>query len=168
MTIDKERMKTSTGNLITEALFLENGYREHAIYTLKDEDFEYEGRVLPSIKKIYMEECFGGEDGEYDFACKNFVSWAHWKRIVKNKKMTRLVQEWRDEIEVKIRSNGLKRVIENADNGSFQAAKWVAEGGFNKRKAGRPSKEEIESSIAKEKRLEDEYADDIVRLNAHL
>ena len=58
-------LPSSDGRPITQSLFLEIGYTEHAVYTLKDDDYEYNGKVYPSLKKAYLEL---EDTTEYDFA----------------------------------------------------------------------------------------------------
>tara|TARA_R110002096_G_scaffold59147_4_gene148519 strand:- start:578 stop:1072 length:495 start_codon:yes stop_codon:yes gene_type:complete len=164
--MSKSKFKGPTGLPITEGLFLECNYDKAAIYTLKDEDCTYEGRKLPSIKLLYLAEVTSPIDGEYDFANKYFLNWKQWERICRNKRLRKDIDEWREELEVKLRSQGIKLAIDAADGGNYQAAKWMAEGGFARKVAGRPSKASVEQSIAIDKRLYNEYEQDIQRLNS--
>jgi hypothetical protein len=156
---DKAKMIGDNGGYLTQSLFLELGYDPNAIYTLGEEDKTYKGKLLPSIKKLYLQ----AEDlGEYDFATTYFCSWKHWQRLLGNKVILKHIEEWREELEIKIRSAAIKEISEMPD--SFQAAKWLADRGWDKRAAGRPSKDEQ----AKEKRIaqsiSDEFKGDIIRL----
>jgi hypothetical protein len=162
--MSKSKFKGSTGLPITEGLFLELNYSPDSIYSLKDEDCEYKGKEFPSIKLLYLAEVTSPEDGEYEFANKYFLNWSHWSRICRNKRLKAHIDLWREELEIKLRSQGIKMVIDSALDGSFQAAKWLADAGFSKRKAGRPSKEELNTRHAQDKRIEDEYKEDLHRL----
>ncbi len=164
--MDKKKLKGPTGLPITEGLFLECNYDKTAIYTLKDEDCEYDGRKLIAIKLCYLAEVTSPVDGEYDFANKYFLNWKQWERICRNKKLRKEIDDWREELEVKLRSQGIRMAIEAADGGNYQAAKWMAEGGFARKIAGRPSKAAVDQSIAMDKRLYSEYEEDIQRLNS--
>jgi hypothetical protein len=57
------------------------------------------------------------------------------------------IAAWREELEVKLRSQGVRGVMLEAyseGKGSLQAAKWLADKGWTeKRTAGRPSNEEL-------------------------
>jgi hypothetical protein len=164
--IDKTKFKTKAGIPITQGLFLELEYSEYAFYSLKEEDCVHNGKKYPSIKLLYLEEVTSPVDGEYDFANKYFLNWKHWERICKNARIRSHIDEWREELEVKLRSKGIKQVIKQAEQGNYQASKWLAEGVFAKRKAGRPSKEDIERKTAQDAVLFDEYKQDIQRLNS--
>ena len=157
---ERERLMAKDKPL-TQSLFLELGYTKFAVYTLKDQDYEYKGITYPSIKKLYLEM---EDTTEYEFANQFFLSWDHWQRIVNNKLMTAKVEAWRRELELKIRAVGVRQAIELAKTGNFQAAKWLSDKGFDKRAAGRPSKEEVESETAYQASLQNEFSDDITRL----
>lgn len=161
----EDKFTSSTGGLLTEALFLERGYRtEFAIYTLKEYDYTYKGKLYPSIKRLYLEM----EDvGEYDFATKYFYSWKHWQRIKDNAALKEYVEEWSTELEVKMRSQAIRDIVNiTADGaqGSFQAAKWLADRGWDKRAPGRPSKSEKDKDDAIDKKISDEFMADVVRM----
>ena len=164
--MSKLKFKGATGLPITEGLFLELNYSPDAVYSLKEEDCEYKGKKFPSIKLLYLAEVTSPDEGEYDFANKYFLNWSHWNRLCRNKRIKTHIDEWREELEVKLRSQGISQVVEQAREGNYQASKWLAEGMFSKRKAGRPSKAEIEKKVAQDKMLANEYQDDIDRLHS--
>jgi hypothetical protein len=160
--IEKKKMLDSAGKPLTQSLFLEIGYTDLAVYTLKDEDHEHKGVVYPSLRRLYLEE---EDPTEYDFAVKHLLGWRHWKRLCENKVLRKYIEEWREELEMKLRSRGIKEVILQASNEKgFQAAKWLADRGWDTRKAGRPSKEEIEREKKFAARISDEFSADVVRL----
>lgn len=163
MNINKSLMKASNGAPITQSLFLELGYSDYAIYTIKDEDYEHKGKVYPSIKRLYIEM----EDiGEYDFATTYFLSWNHWMRICENKQFTPTVTAWREELEIKLRSRAIKTVIAKTQSESgINAAKWVAERGWSKASVGRPSRQEEEREKRITAELDVDYAADIRRVS---
>ena len=159
----KDLMVDSTGRPITQSLFLELGYTDSAIYTLKEDHYEYNGKMYPSMKKLYI-EC--ADPTEYEFANTYLLNWKHWIRITDNKAVRKYIDEWRDELEVKLRSEGVKRMIQSASlPGGTQAAKWLADKGWSTRGAGRPTKAEVERELAIQSKVSDEYSADIYRLN---
>lgn len=159
--MDKSRFVDSAGKPLSQGLFLEIGYTPHAVYTLKEYDHIWEGRSYPSLKKIYLEM----EDvTEYEFASKHLLNWKQWQRLCDNKQVGPYIQEWRDELEYKLRSRAAKEMIEQAASGSYQATKWILDRGWINRGAGRPSKEERQHHLASEERIRNEYEDDIQRL----
>lgn len=159
--ISREKFLDTGGRYLTQSLFLENNYTDFAIYTLKDYDHTYEGKVYPSLKKLYMEL----EDvTEYDFADTYLAGWNHWQRICANKLMSEHVAEWRAELELKLRARAAKKMMELADQGQYQAVKWLADRGWDTRAAGRPSKLEKESHVSSATKMAKEYDNDVIRL----
>lgn len=159
--MDKSKLKDTRGRGLTQQLFLELGYTDYAVYTLKDKDHNYKGKVYPSLKRLYL-EC--SDPTEYEFATTHLVGWKHWQQMTNNKIIRKHIDEWREELEVKLRSEGVRNAIQHAQSGTFQAAKWLADRGWDKRAAGRPSKEEIEKENKINEKIEDEFSADIIRL----
>ena len=158
-----------TGNWYTQALFYELTYTrpENAMYTLKDNaiDIKVNGevRTLPSIKQAFL-EC--EDPTEYTFATTYLGGWSHWKRLCEKTKLLHpYIEEWREELEVKLRSEGIRQVAEHAksDKG-FQASKWLAEKGWDEKKRGRPSKEEKERELKIQTKIGKEVDDDLTRI----
>ena len=164
--VDKTNMKCpTTGNYITQGLFLEHAYKtERAVFTLKDEDYEYEGVIYLSLKRLFLEM----EDlGEYEFATTVLLSWNHWQRISSNKLFSKMIDGWRDELEVKMRGRAIATIAKESQSESrsaMQAAKWLADRGWKTRGPGRPSKAEVEHETSKQQAIADEYKADVVRL----
>lgn len=163
MKLDKSRLKDAQGRPLTQSLFLEIGYEEDkAIYTLKDEDHEYKGNTYYSLKKLFLEM---EDPTEYLFANTYLLGWQHWQRLNKNRALTKHFEEWREELELSLRAQGIRAIIEqSAEEKAFQQANWLAEGKWNKRGAGRPSKNEKIKEERIQARLEEEFAGDVVRL----
>ena len=161
MEIDKSRLVDSTGRPLTQSLFLEIGYTDFAVFTLKDQDFDYNGKQLPSLKRLYLEF---EDPTEYDFANTYLLGWRHWKRMNENKILKKHFEEWREELEYRMRSKGVRSLLKSATNGNFQAAKFFVDRGWDKRQAGRPSKAELEKEKAFQERVSEEYGGDVVRL----
>ena len=162
--ISRDKMLTSDGRPITQSLFLEMGYTEHSVYTLKDDDYDYNGKVYPSLKRLYLEL---EDTTEYDFATQYLLGWKHWQRITENKGLAPHIQEWRDELELKLRSRAVKQMLQLASEGSYQASKWLADRGWDTRAAGRPTKSEKEKHAKINERIKDEYGADVHRLFAN-
>jgi hypothetical protein len=163
MNVDKKKFLDSKGRPLTQGLFLEVGYNEDfAVYTLKDWDWEYNGKTYPSIKRLYLEH----EDVlEYDFASTYFLGWNHWLRICRNRLFSKHVDEWRQELELKLASRAVRSILDmSEDEKGFQAAKYIAERQWNKNPVGRPKKDTSERDKAIEERLNDEFAEDVKRL----
>lgn len=143
--ITKSKFKDDRGRLYTVSLFLEIKYKgDTALYTLDEYDREYEGKTYPSIKQLYLEM---EDPTEYEFAKKYFFSWQHWLKICANKQLREnYINAWREELEIKLRSQGIKKMVLKSGSDtreSMQASKWLAERGWDKRRAGTPSKAEV-------------------------
>lgn len=135
---DKSRFKDSMLRYRTQSLFLEYQYDEGpAVYSLTGEDKEYNGTVYPSLRRLYLEMA---DPTEYEFANKYLFDWDHWQKIVNNAILYAYIEEWREELEVKIRSQAIRKML--AMDGNFNAIKWAADGHWNTRGRGRPKKED--------------------------
>jgi hypothetical protein len=122
--------------------------------------------MYPSIKKIYMEVA---DPTEYAFATKCFSSWSHWRRICdKTRQLHPYIADWRDELEVMLRSQGVRGVMEEALSGgkaSMQASKWLADKGWTeKRTAGRPTKGEVEVERKQQASVKSVLESDLARV----
>lgn len=148
------------GRQMTQSLILEFQWNEDlAVYTITDEDKEFRGKFFPSLRKLYFEI---SDPTEYEFALTCFLSWDQWKRISENKAFADTIEKWREELEVKLRSDGVRAIIKQAP-GSFNAAKWTADGHWNV-KRGRPSKEEQKREKRIRERVSEETAGDAARV----
>src|SRR3546814_4809867 len=114
-----------------------------AVYTPKEDDHTYKGVIYPSLKQLYLKE---EDPTEYEFANKHLANWNHWKRLLANVIIRRYIDEWREELELKMKAKAVREMqaLVNSENGNFQAAKYLADKGWDKRAAGRPSKAEVE------------------------
>lgn len=161
MEITRDLLVDDRGRYKTLSLFLEIAYDKDAIFTLKDYDHEYEGKMYYSLKKLYLET---SDPTEYRFATTHLAGWDHWQKICNNKVLAQHVEKWRVEMELKLRSEGVERIIKSArSKGNWLAAKFLAERGWETRTAGRPSKDEVEKNIAIEAQIASEFEDDVAR-----
>lgn len=160
--LDKTKFKDSGGRPITQSLFLEIGYTDRACYTLNDEDKEYNGKVYPSLKKLYLEH---EDPHEYDFATIYLLGWSHWQRLCNNKQLRKHIDEWRFELELKIKSQALRDIIDmSADDKGFQAAKYLADKGWDKGSVGRPKKDTTEHDAKVQDHLDEDFRADVIRM----
>lgn len=162
--IDKAKLKDSMGRPLTQSLFIDINYDpKFAVYTLKDEDHELNGVTYPSLKRLFLEM----EDVvEYDFARAHLLGWNHWKRLNENKLLAPHFEQWREELELAVRAQAIKDIINLSaqEQGSFQAAKFLADRGWIKRQPGRPSKEEEHKQKKIQERIDEDFSADIRRL----
>lgn len=133
---NKEDLKDTIGNFRTLSLFFEyNNTDNKPIFTLKD--YDHEGCL--SLKQIYLSF---DDPTEWDFVQTVFGNWRHWQRIINNRMLRPYIDQWREELEIKLRSQAIREMVKQSKN-KDSAAKWIAEGSW-KGKRGRPSKEEVE------------------------
>lgn len=162
---DKARLRDVRGRPLTQSLFLEFGYNtDYAVFTLKEEDYEYNGKTYISLKALYLEH---EDPTEYDFATTYLLNWNQWKRLTRNKLFMPYHVEWQEELELKLRSQAVADIKElSSGEKGFQAAKWLANRGWDTRKAGRPTKDEAEHERNMQAAIDAEYAEDADRLNS--
>lgn len=151
----------SEGRPKTQALFYEIRYDPEALYSLKEYDLIVDGKTYPSAKRLFLEI---GDPTEYEFATKYFLGWKHWKRICENKQLSEHINQWREELEMKLRSEAVRQTMTMARNGSYQAAKFMVDRGYAKRQAGRPTAADIEREVKFQAAIQDEYSADVIRL----
>ncbi|NOQ73231.1 MAG: hypothetical protein GQ574_14585 [Crocinitomix sp.] len=165
MKVDKNLFKDGKNRYITQSLFLELGYNtDLAVYTLDGEDKVYKGKTYPSLKKRFLEM---RDPEQYLFASEHLFDWGHWKRIRNNNLITPHVEEWEEELSALLRSEGIQTILEAADAGSYQAGKWLNDRGWEVKKAGRPSKADVNDAIEKEKKIKEDFGEDVTLLEAY-
>ena len=105
---------------------------------------------------------------EYRAAIDLVGSWAEWQRFKKEWKEFRdiILIEWLAEVEIKLRSEAIANMCEQAlDPKGTAAAKWIAEGRYKPRKVGAPSKAEVQRQAKIQASIDDEVEDDIARVS---
>lgn len=158
---DKSIFKDKMGRYITQGLFIDFKYDEtFAVYTLADQDKEYNGILYPSLKRLYLEM---GDPTEYLFANEYLFGWDHWNALKGNKALFAEIEKWQEELEIKIRAQGVHTMLTLNQDKNFNAAKWVADGSWQQ-KRGRPSKEEKEADRKKRERALKEAEDESSRI----
>lgn len=158
---DRSAFKDTGGKFITQGLFLEFEYNpERAVYTFKDYDYEYQGKVFPSARRLYLET---NDPTGYTFATEYLWGWDHWKQIKLNKRIGVEIAKWEEEMEIMLRSRAAKgMILSSLTNGA--AAKWVSDGKWNEAKVGRPSKKRSQLERKIIDRAREEAAEDAKRL----
>ena len=164
--IDKSKFKDDNGRYIVQGLFLEDKYNHDlAVFTFDGEDKIHKGKTFVSLKRLYLEH---GDPKEYSFARKYLYDWNHWQRLCKNSIIGRHIDQWRKELELDLISEGVSAIIHLATNeGSYQAAKYLADAGWTKDKVGRPSKEQIEGKVKEMAEEDQKYNEDFNLIKMH-
>ncbi len=162
---DQTSLRDSRGRFRTQSLFFEmhTGGPDTAVYTLKARDHN----GLPSARQLYL-EC--GDPTEWQAAYTLLGGWQHWQRLCKVAWFKPYLTEWREALEVKLRSQGIQQIAAIAGGkspGALQAARWMAERGWEPKKTGRPTKAEKEAELKKQAMIDDEVDEDLSRISIH-
>jgi len=149
-------MKDKEGRWLTKALFKDLASPD----TIKRYPPKW---TLDEFRNLYLSE---NDPTEYKFAIKILGSWDHWQKMTESPSLSLYINKWREELEIKIKSDAIRDIVEfsKADKG-FQAAKWLADGEWNKRKAGRPTKAEVERNERIRTGIRDEIDEDEKRVS---
>lgn len=141
--------------------------KSKCLYTIYEKDRVVNKKKYISLKNRYMEmEHIPGY--EYEFANKYLGGWNHWVRLQSaTKALSDMIQEWKDELEIKLKARASRAIIETAvnDNGptSFHANKWISDKGWIPQK-GRPKKADITREAKIAAGVEAEISDDLERI----
>jgi len=158
------KFKDSIGRYFTKGLFWETCKPENkdwASYTLKEVDH----KGLPSLKVLYLKLSTSPGAGEYDFAKACLGGWKHWLVLTESAWFKPYLEEWREELEIKVRSEAIKQIAKHAKSEKgYQASKFLADCGWNLHKAGRPSKAEVTREARIAANVKSEVDDDLKRL----
>jgi|TARA_Y100000310_G_scaffold313107_1_gene361074 Holliday junction resolvase len=149
-----------------------------ASYTTKPYDWKVGDVVYPSLKRLYLETLDPTEEAFVQLAFDG--NWLQWDRIRNTSALSRFFkrsvsinvevpwyEEWREELEVKLRSKGIKAIVRIAEDEtaqSFSAAKFLATGDWKGRR-GRPTKEEKERELRIQTGIAQENAEDLKRMD---
>lgn len=159
-------MKNSSGKWLTKALFFEltPGHRPHACFTLKDEDHvdKKSGKVYKSLKKLFLAS---DDPTEYEFARDHLGGWGHWKEVQQVEALANEIAEWREERDVRMRSVGVRQIIQLAqEDGSYQASRYLADRGWEEKTAGRPTKQQVKQEARQQAAVKGKVSHDLDRL----
>lgn len=164
--------RNSSGTRYLKALFFEPAIdKTFVLYTLKEADHEViqeDGTpiVYPSLQRLYL-EC--NDPTEFLVATQYFDGVEHWDMLCNCSWFQPHLSRMRRQLELKIKSEQIQLLMEDSKAGtksSTASAKFLLTQGYasiapDKRKAGRPSKEEIADaaarSISDTRTLEDDF-----------
>ena len=135
-------------------------------YTYEDEHKYINGKFYPSLKKLYLET---GDPTEYKFYTKWLGGKEHWEKCLESLNFKQMVDKWREELEIKIRSEAVVGIGEMAKKGQYAACLFFAKGGWKvspqTHTGGAPTKRERERADRINKAIEqDGESADVIRL----
>lgn len=151
---NKDRLTNALGHYLTVGLFEE----------FRRADVAVEPMFKLSVwKKVYLEL---QDPTEYAPAMLLLGNWQHWLALRENKQLAKIFNEWAQELDIKLRSVGVRNMISLAGStapGAAGSAKWLAEAGYitDKRlttKEGKAKEQEVKDAV------KDRTAEDIRRL----
>lgn len=158
--VDYSKFVTTNGQYLTQGLFYEFRYQtklDYIPYTLKEYDFD--GYI--SMYRVYMEA-----DTEYEAAKILLNSWKHWEILAESPMIGGYIQKWREERDIKDAALAKAVLIKETKAGNTSAAKAVLEAS-TKRKAGRPTKIEVESEKRKQAKIDSKVSSILDRMSKH-
>lgn len=165
--VSGSRFKNDRGLYMTRSLFFEVAPdSSYAIYTLKDHDHTVNGRTLPSLYKLYMEE---EDPTEYLFATKHLDSFKHWEMLCEATFFKNHLERWRRELDLKMTADNIQRIkaLASGDSrSSLEAQKYIAEKKWLVKEPtrGRPSKAEISKNLKQHMDSSSQVEEDYNRL----
>jgi len=154
--------KSNNNRWRTQSLFLEitqtNAYTP--VFSMRPTDW----KGYPSFKRLYI-EC--NDPTEYSTALTLLGSWDHWLRLLEVPRIRAFIEECREALEVKLRSDGIRKLIEiSKGNGpsARNAAQWLAEKGWTPSARGRPSRAEVARETRRQALVEKDINEDLARV----
>lgn len=158
------KFRNASGSRYLNALFFEHYLdKETVLYTLKSKDHN----GYPSLYRLYMELA---DPLEYTFANTYFEDWDHWKTLTECNWFKPYITKWRKELELKIRSEALVRLRQDAEGDSktsVSSNKYLLEGGWkDKAEKGRPSKDDIRKAAKEEVSVSNQINEDFLRISS--
>lgn len=170
MLYSPDKIKNEKGVVRTKGLFYELSYQNtsNVLFTLKDEDIVVEDNIYTSLPKLYR-SMVPNDPTEYTFAITVFGYWDIWDTIRNAPQLRPHVERWRKEAEIKVKSEALKIIAEEAKGGgrsSFTAAKLLLDRGWLEKDTASKAKQKLTDKEEEEmnKAALDLLGDDAARL----
>lgn len=162
--------KNQFGVRYTKELFFETTLadKSNVIYTLKEDDH----LGYKSIYRLYLE---ASDPTEYLFAVAYFEGVDHWEKLKSSPWFMPYLNKMRHALELKIKSEAFNAIVTDAmdkeSKSRAASAKFILEKGYetvnpDKRRAGRPSKQEIARAAKEESDIYAETKEDFARISA--
>lgn len=143
--------KGRNGGWLTQSLFWEKWSQLAPVNRHCNPVFSFRPRPgMIDCKSTFVEV---GDPTGYKWAMLYLESYDHWLALLERKWFSDEVAEWQNELNAKIKANALQRIndISSCENAAtaLAAAKYLAERGWEKSSAGRPSKERLAGELKK-------------------
>ena len=117
--------KNDSGAWLTGALFLETAHdpERTALYSLSFDTVERYGNEYPGFFQLYIDL---EDPTEYKVATELFGGLEHWTVMVNSVRIGREIERCREWLNLKLKSMGMKKIIEQSSE-SFQAARYLVD-----------------------------------------
>lgn len=170
---DKTKFRNPMNGLYIRRIFLETSYRDNdktpVQYTLRSQDHP-DG--YPSLYKLYIQLA---DPLEYQFAETYLESYEHWTKLCETNWFKPIIERWRNDLQAKLKTQALQKILRVSEDDShrnqFEALKIILAGGWKekepRRKAGRPTKEEVKGQLQQTISDEKELLEELRRVNGH-
>ncbi len=122
-----------------------------------------DGIIWDTIKEARTAFIECGDPTGITFADKYLGGYEHWLAVRSSKGLELEITSWEEELEARIRSQALLGIKAMALD-SFQASKFLMDRGWEKRGAGRPSKEAVDKETRVQSKMKVSYLNDINRI----
>jgi hypothetical protein len=160
-----QRKAWRTTTLFEETISSDLRTKYPPLFSLCDEEYSTSG--LPSLKYRYLQF---RDTNEYLFAETYLGGWGHWQQLVKSWAIKPHIEDWRNELKMKLRSEYLNKVRDLSEGdgpASLQALKYLIDneaGGNGASKRGRPSKGEKEKYLREQTQEDEDQREEAKRL----
>jgi len=148
------KFKDTIGRFRTVSLFKETciGDKSFILYTMQE------------ARDLYVAT---NDPTGYTFAGEHLGGWKHWIALKNSSRVNVFIEEWEEELDIKLRSMSLENMLKlsKSDKG-YQANKFLIDGGWKQKKAGRPTKAAIKKETRILAKAYEEF-DNVVDLKPH-
>lgn len=157
---------STTGQRLVRQLFIENrniGENDLAVYTMHREDEEYNGKLYPSLYKLYMAI---KDITEARFVSRYLYDWEQWKSLCSSATYKDEIARWRVELKALVLGELIDTLIDDAHSNSKSSkssAKFLVDK-LSKNAKGRPTTAVIPTSEEKASTIVSKIAEDMKRL----
>jgi len=154
----------SNGTILTSELFIEHGRGDQALYTFTREDKEVEGKIYPSLYRLYMEH---DDITEASFVSACFYGWEQWEKIANGALYRSEIARWRTDLKAKVLGILVQTLVSDATSGSKSSkssAKYLVDK-LSKAAKGKPTTAVIPTTEESAREITAEVARDIQRLS---
>ena len=121
--------KWVTGGMFIDApnVLYAGDNKDIAQYTIQPDHMYKNGKFYPSLKKLYLDE---SDPTEYQFYTKWLGGKDHWEACQEILVFSQMIKKWREELEIKLRSEAVVGLGEMAKAGMYAANLFFAKGGW--------------------------------------